>query len=222
MNMFYMMWHNRGRFADVRCCDTCFSIQSPRPSRFHEPFSELKMAESRPDLASADDPRLSDQPQRNSSNSLQKPSHSDDKVSFFSRPTGSNEPSQPFQPQLNSQAHAIHTHKALHALQGRRKDMKPFHYMLQPFLGQQHKASVGECYVKVVQAKHLPALDMFSSDPYVTVSLGYGVAQQTAKTTVKKVTCKPEWNEEFLFTLTNTTQTLKFTVFDRYVSSCYV
>ena len=58
-----------------------------------------------------------------------------------------------------------------------------------------YKGGGGTVNVEVVRASALPRADKQSSDPYLMLSLG----EQKFKTTTKKKTLDPEWNESFTF-----------------------
>ncbi|KAL3649702.1 hypothetical protein CASFOL_006105 [Castilleja foliolosa] len=77
------------------------------------------------------------------------------------------------------------------------------------------KKPVGILHVKVVRATKLLKMDLLGlSDPYVKLSLS-GEKLSTKKTTVKKKTLNPEWNEEFKLSVKEPqSQMLLINVFD--------
>ena len=59
------------------------------------------------------------------------------------------------------------------------------------------KKPVGILHVRVIRATKLLKMDLLGlSDPYVKLNLS-GEKHSSKKTTVKKKTLNPEWNEEF-------------------------
>lgn len=77
------------------------------------------------------------------------------------------------------------------------------------------KKPVGILHVKVVRATKLLKMDLLGlSDPYVKLSLS-GDEHPTKKTTIKKKTLNPEWNEEFKLSVKDPqSQILFINVFD--------
>lgn len=77
------------------------------------------------------------------------------------------------------------------------------------------KKPVGILHVKVVRATKLLKKDLLGlSDPYVKLSLS-GDNLPARKTTVKKKTLNPEWNEEFKISVKEPqSQMLHINVFD--------
>ncbi|XP_042374068.1 ADP-ribosylation factor GTPase-activating protein AGD12-like isoform X2 [Zingiber officinale] len=74
---------------------------------------------------------------------------------------------------------------------------------------------IGDLKVKVVRGSNLAIRDMFSSDPYVILTLG----EQKAQTTVKQSNLNPVWNEELKFSVPENYVTLKLQVYDQDVFS---
>lgn len=77
------------------------------------------------------------------------------------------------------------------------------------------KKPVGILHVRVIRATKLLKMDLLGlSDPYVKLSLS-GEKLHTRKTTVKKKTLNPEWNEEFKLSVKDPqAQILHINVFD--------
>lgn len=77
------------------------------------------------------------------------------------------------------------------------------------------KKPVGILRVKVVRATKLLKMDLLGlSDPYVKLRLG-GEKLPSKKTTIKKKTLNPEWNEEFKLSVKDPlSQVLHIDVFD--------
>ncbi|CAA0814450.1 Synaptotagmin-3 [Striga hermonthica] len=77
------------------------------------------------------------------------------------------------------------------------------------------KKPVGILHVKVVRAVKLLKMDLLGlSDPYVKLSLS-GEKLSTKKTTIKKKTLNPEWNEDFKISVKDPqTQMLLINVYD--------
>ncbi|CAD5189205.1 unnamed protein product [Musa acuminata subsp. malaccensis] len=74
---------------------------------------------------------------------------------------------------------------------------------------------IGDLKVKVVRGSNLAVRDMFSSDPYVVLTLG----EQKAQTTVKPSDLNPIWNEELTLSVPQTYGALKLQVYDQDVFS---
>lgn len=69
---------------------------------------------------------------------------------------------------------------------------------------------IGVLMIKVMKGTNLAVRDMFSSDPYVVLTLG----QQKAQTTVMKSSLNPIWNEELMLSVPQDYGPLKLEVFD--------
>ncbi|KAG6519598.1 hypothetical protein ZIOFF_023094 [Zingiber officinale] len=78
---------------------------------------------------------------------------------------------------------------------------------------------IGDLKVKVVRGSNLAIRDMFSSDPYVILTLGEQAMFQKAQTTVKQSNLNPVWNEELKFSVPENYVTLKLQVYDQDVFS---
>ncbi|WOL12337.1 ADP-ribosylation factor GTPase-activating protein AGD12 [Canna indica] len=74
---------------------------------------------------------------------------------------------------------------------------------------------IGDLKVVVRRGSNLAVRDMFSSDPYVVLTLG----EQKAQTTVKKSDLNPVWNEELKFSVPQSYGALKLQVYDQDVFS---
>ncbi|CAL9127464.1 unnamed protein product [Musa textilis] len=74
---------------------------------------------------------------------------------------------------------------------------------------------IGDLKVKVVRGSNLAVRDMFSSDPYVVLTLG----DQKAQTTVKPSDLNPIWNEELTLSVPQIYGALKLQVYDQDVFS---
>eukprot|EP00249_Psilotum_nudum_P008697 c21454_g1_i1 orf=283-915(+) len=70
---------------------------------------------------------------------------------------------------------------------------------------------LGMIEARVIRGKNLAVRDIFSSDPYVKLSIG----DQEVKTTVSSSNLNPEWNEVLRLYVSNLQQLLKLQVLDK-------
>jgi len=69
---------------------------------------------------------------------------------------------------------------------------------------------IGELWIKILGASHLPAVDLFRADPYIQGELG----NQKFKTKVIYNQLNPTWNKCFVVKVTNALSTLKLKIWD--------
>jgi len=88
-------------------------------------------------------------------------------------------------------------------------------YLFKPMHSAGDKVGIGELYIKVIGARNLPSMDLFTSDPYIIIKLG---SQQVKTKTITK-TLTPTWGSEFVLDVVNCLSTVHVTIWDSDIGS---